>query len=781
MSRPALALTAVLILAIGLGATTAIFSIVDAVLLRPLPWAEPDRLVSVYVERPEWRTNPVLAASWNRGDLSWPILKDLQRATSLRAFAAWRSDRPTLNSDQNELVQVLHVASNLLPMLGLAPAHGRFFTADEDDVSADVAIVSHEAWQRRFAGRSDIVGQTVSLNESPLSIVGVLPPGFEFGVTTPPEFLLPLGRTPVSGRTVGNHFLNGVGRLAPGVSIEQARQEIDPWVSGEEGPSRKRARVTPLGADRRAESRRALMLLLAGAGLLLIIAASNVAALLLGDAGRRRHEIAIRAALGGARRQLARQLFAESLLLAGAAAIAGLLFALWLTPLLVSLAPAALPVVGGVGLDARVFSFAGGLTIVTSLLFGMGPSLAMASADPSDALREGGRDGTVGRLRGYRWVVASQVALAMVLLVGAGLLVETVRQTTSQPLGFDPARLAVTSLRLPPVAGATAVQRAARVQALVDSLIALPGVESAAATSTAPFSGSGGSNSFQIPGRTFERDPNANRHIVTERYFDTLGIRPLKGRVFDASDQPGAHAAVVTDEFERVYMNGDSIGQRFVLNGDEHTIVGVVPAPKHRRYTDEPLISFYALSRQLPTWATSTVIVKTSGDPDAMLPTLRRRILEGEPQASFVTLETMRAMMRRSIADEEYRAQLAMAFGALAVALSGIGLYGIVARSVSDRRREMGVRLALGAAPPAVRRLVLRQAFGVVVAGLIAGIPGALAAAHGLTTLLYGVSPTSPRVVAIALAAIVAAALLAALGPALRAGRIDPVEALRAR
>jgi putative ABC transport system permease protein len=410
--RPVLALTAILILALGIGATTSIFSIVDAVLLRPLPWKDPNRLVTLYVVRPEWRTNPVLANSWNTGNISWTILKDLQqRSNAFEAFGAWQSDRPTLNGTQNELVRTLQVTSSVLPMLGVSPVRGRFFTPDEDDVSTTNVLVSHEAWQRRFGGRDDILGLAVSLNEKPFSIVGVLPPGFRFGITEPVEFVLPMGRVPERDRHENNYFMNSVARLAPGVTIDQARQQVDSLVAGTEGLDKQRARITLFDEDRRADSRRPLLLLLAGAALLLVIAASNVAALLLGDASSRRQEIAVRVALGGARWQVARQLFSEGLLLAIGAAVAGLVIALVLTPVLVSIAPEALPVFGDIRIDARVFAFALGLTMVTLLFFGVAPSMLMSSADPADAMRESGRDPGARRTRGYRWIVACQVAL----------------------------------------------------------------------------------------------------------------------------------------------------------------------------------------------------------------------------------------------------------------------------------------------------------------------------------------------------------------------------------
>ena len=641
-----------------------------------------------------------------------------------------------------------------------------------------VAIVAYETWRHRYGGRADILDHVISLNETRYRIVGVLPPGYRFGTVQRPEFLLPLGLAPVAQRTEGNHFLNVFARLAPGVTLEQAAAETEPWVRGAEPAAEKAVRLVPLADDQVEPVKRPLFTLLVGAGLLLLVAASNVAALLQGTAVARRQELAIRSALGGSRRQVALQLLLEASVLSTAAVILGLIVAAWLTPALLTLAPTTFMNADAVGIDLRVLGFAIAVTLGTTILFGTGPAWSMAKADPADALRSGGRAST--RLwRSSRWIVAAQVSLALVLVVGACLLSETVRRLSSQPLGFDNAPLAVTSVRLPPIAGSTAEVRVRRTHAIVDRLSTLPGVTAASATTSAPFSGSMGSSSFQIPGRTFPRDPNANRHIVTERYFETLGIRPIKGRLFDSTDQFGAHTAVVTDEFERTLMEGDAVGKRFVLNGDEHTIVGVIAAAKHRRYSDEPSIAFYMISRQLPQWAMGTFLIRASGRPDDLLPTIRKAIADLEPHVSFITLETMDTMLERSIGEERYRAQLAVAFAGTALLLSGIGVYGLLARFVRDQRREMGVRLALGAAPRQVRRHVLSKAFGLVVVGLVPGIPAALAAGQGIASFLYGVAPLSPGVVLVATAVVLAAAIAAAFGPAIRAARIDPIEALR--
>ena len=778
--RPGLALTAILILAIGIGSTTAIFSIVDAVVLRQLPWYDPERLVSVYVARPHWKSDPVLGANWSTGNLSWVIFKDLQgKSKTLAGMGVWQSDRLTLNGEPSEPVEVMNVSASLLPMLGVTPYEGRFFTVEEDESPSDSALVSFEAWTRRYGARPDIIGQSISINETRYRIVGVVPSGFRFGTTEPAEFMLPIGRTPAQQRNEGNHFLNGVGRLAAGATVAQAAQEVDPWIRGNEPAAEKAASLVPLAADQSEPARKPLFTLLAAAGLLLLIAASNVAALLQGAAATRRHELAIRVALGGGRRQVTRQLFLESLILGGCSALLGVVLAIWLTPVLVSMAPSTFARLDTVAIDLRVLTFAVVLTLGTTLLFGMGPAWSMSRANPADALRAGGRTGTVRAVRGTRWVVTAQVSLSLVLLMGAGLLAETVRRLTSQPVGFDAAPLVVTSVRLPPIVGGTGAQRAVRTQAIVDRLSRLPGVEAATAANAAPFSGIAGSSSFQVPGKTFARNPSANRHIVSQSYFHTMGIRPMKGRLFDDTDAFGAHAAVITDEFERRILDGDAVGKHFVLNGDDHTVIGVIPAPKYKRFSEEPPVAFYMLSRQLPQWPTPGFIVRASGSPAELLPTVRKAIAEAEPQVSFITLETMAAMQGRSVAEERYRAQLAVGFAGSALLLAGIGLYGLLARSIRDQRREMGVRLALGAAPREVRRLVMSKALGLVALGLIPGIPAALAAGRAIGSFLYGVTPLSPLVLIGATAIVVFMAMLAALGPALRAARIDPIETLR--
>jgi len=779
-ARPALALSAIFTLALGLAATTTVFSILDTVVLRSAPWPEADRLHNLYVVRPHWKLDPVLVNTWNRGGISWTSFQDIpSKATTIGGLGVWRSDRQTLGGSQAELVHVMLVNAGLFPMLGVVPNQGRFFAPEEDTGASDSVVVSHETWKSRVGQRADILGHQVTLNERPFRIVGVLPPGFRFGAVERPEFMRPLGLTPASQRTEGNHFLQAVVRLAPGITVAAATRDLEPWVRGSEQPDRKQATMVPYAEAQVGSSRRPLVTLWVAALLLLLIATSNVGALLMGDAETRRHEFAVRTALGSSPWRIRRQLAVEALLLGVAAGIGAIVLSVWALPGLIALAPVAMPGLETVSLDWRILGFTALLTCVVTALLGMMPMWSLKRVQGSAGLREGGRNGALMRSRGFRWIVAAQTALALILAVGAGLLAETVRQKASIGLGFDADRLAVATVRLPPMIGATPEQRAQRVQALVDRVGMLPGVEAASGTSAAPFSNNNSASGFRIPTRP-EARPNASRHIVTDGYFQVMGMRPAKGRLFDGTDREGGFTAVVTEEFERTFMDGNAIGKTFVLNDNTHTIIGVVASPKHRGYTEDAWRGFYLLSRQVPSWDVPTLMVRAAeGQPSRLLPELRRVLTAIEPGAAFSFLDTMETLLGRSIAEERFRAQLATGFGVLALVLAAIGLYGVVTRAVQSRTRELGVRLALGARPGAVFGLVIRHALGLGALGILVGLPAALVASNAIGAFLYGVVPWSPMVMAAATSAVLLAATAAALGPALRASRIDPLRALR--
>jgi putative ABC transport system permease protein len=773
--RRTFTVTALLTLALGIGATTAIFSVVNGLLLRPLPWQSPERLVTVSVARPHWRSQSALADSWDKGWLSWRMFRGLQEKTrTIAAVGTYNTPQVILNRERNEVVQTMTVSSSFLPMLGVQPHLGRFFTAEEDDVQSDAVLITYEAWVRRFAASPDAIGARVGLANATRVIVGVVPRGFRFGATTP-EFFSPFGN--VRDKNDGNHFMRGVARLQPAITIEQAEADIAPVIQAGTTTEVKLPHLVSLDRELRGEFVRPLWMLMAAAVGLLLIACANVGGLLLGEASVRRHEIAVRSAVGGSRGRLMRQLMVEAIALSLLAGGLGCAVALYLTPALVAFAPPGLSGAESIASDWRVLSFAVALTMTTSLLFGLGPSLMLLGAAPGRALIEGGRDPGLRRQRAHGAVVAMQIALATVLLVGASLLSETVIRISRVPVGFDPGNVLVVSLR-----AATAMPEAAQLtwtSGLIARLSAVPGVVSVAATANVPFSGSYGSNTIAIEGKTFDRNRDAARQVVTNDYFSLMRVPILKGRAFDVSDVPGAYAAVVSSTFERELMDGNALGKRFTLNRRTFTVVGIVPDTKQREYTDPATPMFYVLDRQYSAWTNGNFVIRTAAAPEALVPAVRAAITAQDSSAVVTRITPMAALLAGSIAEERYRAFLSTLFGVIALLLAAIGLYGLVARNVADRLREFGVRSALGARPHDIRMLVLNQSARLVAGGLLVGIPSALVASRAIASLLYGVAPTAPHVLVLVTAVLAAVAALGALAPANRAGKVDPAVALR--
>lgn len=819
--RPGFTATAVLTLALGIGTTTAIFSVVDDVLLAPLPWTDPDRLAAIYAVFPERRAKPATAATWNVGTFSAPAWDALRRASAFESVAVWRRPIPmTLGEARTDLVPLMDVSSNFLPVLGVRLVHGRFFTVLEDEKPSRNILISHEAWQRRFGGRPDIIGHVVTLdvpisagNPQRETVVGVIAPGFTFKGDAP-EIFKPIGIYAAVSRSHPDETFRVLARLAPGATFDTALAASDSIARSIETREPTMARVVPLRTDQLGEAAKPLWLLFAGAGLLLLVACSNVAGLLLGEARARRHEVAVRLALGSGGMRIVRQLLVEHVLLAAVGAAAGLVLAYWLTQSIVAIAPASLPRLDTVQLDARVAWFALGLGGATLLLFGIAPALSLARTPAAAALAEGGRDGASGRHLGQRAIVAAEIALALVLLVGASLLGETMFRLISQPLGFNPANLAMVSTTFTGSMfgdqGATimrAVEGAQRggpqgvqnfrqvfrnltlslstdrTESVLRRLSALPGVVGVAGASSAPFAAPLRSTDVRREGESTGDPHQVSQMTVTERYFQTIGMPIVSGRGFDPSDRHGVYAAVVSREFERRLFTEGAIGRRFAHiwspTGDQTTydIVGVVANAKHREFTDEDRAMFYTLDRQAG--AVSQFIVRTARDAEAILPAARAAIAEAVPQMIVTSTTTMEVALVKSIAEERFRAMLSACFGGAALVLAAVGLYGLATRRAADRRREFGVRVPLGAGPANVRALVLRDAMIIVGLGLALGLPAAYAASQITGTMLFGVSPTSPHIFFGASAVLATAAILASLGPARRASRLDPIVVLR--
>ncbi|HUE84759.1 MAG TPA: ADOP family duplicated permease [Vicinamibacterales bacterium] len=813
--RPGFAAAAILTLGLGIAAATATFSVIDAVLLRPLPWTDAERLVVIHGVYPNRRSNPATAPTWNRGLLSYPAWDALRTTPLFETVGVWRSIQrldTTFGEDRTDIVRTMDVSSNFLPMLGVRMALGRYFTEQEDNVNNDSIILTYETWQRRFGAHENIIGEHVQLGSASSgdrllrTIVGVLEPGFRFE-GEPPEILNPVGIAAAVSRQYPSATFRVVGRLAPGVSVQAAEAAAASIVHGSPFREPVSARLVTLEDEHLGSARRPLWLLFAGAGLLLLIACSNVAGLLLGEARARRHEIAVRAALGGSRARVARQLVIEHILIALAASTLGLVLAAWLIGGVIALAPEGLPRIETVTVDVRAAMFALGAGLLTLLVFGVAPALSLARTPVARTLAEGGRDGAIARLLGQRAIVIVQISLALVLLTGAALFAETMRRLTSQPLGFDPRNVTALSTtftgsrfgepsRLPMGRGMSVAERTeairqvqrevenARIDLIFQHLSAVLGVTAAAGASAVPFLTAQQRLPIVLEGRPESERHDSLRQTVTKAYFDTMGMQLLSGRLFGDGDRAGADAVVVSREFERRFFPDGALnrrfrhvyGARYELSINHH-VVGIVSDVKRQDFSDDDRPAFYTFDRQ--TAGISHFLVRMSGEPDGILPSVRRAVAAASPQTVVTSMVPMENLVARSVADERFRAMLSSLFGASALALAAVGLYGVITRRAADRRREFGIRVALGARPSDVRELVLKDAVHLIVLGLAIGLPAAYAAAQLTRTLLFGVSPSSPHVFALTSLMLALVAAFASLLPARRAGGIDPISVLR--
>jgi putative ABC transport system permease protein len=829
--RPGFALTAILTLALGIGATTAIFSIVDAVLLRPLPWTDPDRLVVIHAVFPERRQNPASALTWNRGQISYPAWDALRREPVFEDIGVW--GKPALDATfgeaRTEMVQTMDVSSRFLPMLGVRLVHGRYFTEVEDNRPSDSILITYEAWQRRFGGRQDVVGQAVRLGSASSGgstsriVVGVVEAGFDFDGDPVPEVLLPVGIPSEVSRKYPSPSLRVVAKLAPGATLTAAATAADRVIRAVETRESTTGRVVPLPEEMVRGATRPLLLLFGGAAVLLLIACANVAGLLLGEARARRHEIAVRASLGGSRARVLRELLVEHAILGAAGVAAGLTLAYWLLKLCVAIAPTALPRLDTISLDARVTVFALVVGLVTVLIFGVIPALSLARTPAARVLAEGGRDGAAGRHLGQRLVVAGAIGLALVLLVGASLLGETLMRLAARPLGFDPANLSVISFRMTrlpnqpskPITAAeyeaqTPGQRFDRLRFIaerqtsswwlnmsgaMERVAAQPHVAAVAGAYTSPFLGVRLATNIRPSGRPAQDAIVVRQQLVNETYFSTLGTPILRGRAFAGTDRIGPAAAVrfrgpepqpalptiVSVTVERRFFGGDAVGRQILLGVPPTetvlNVIGVVPDTRWRNQYDDDPAAFYMLAEAHH--GVNTFFVRTSAGAEAPLPAIRQALQDYNPNIVVTATASMETLVARSMAEERFRALLATIFGAAALVLAAVGLYGLAARRVADRRREIAVRVALGARPVDVRRLIVSDALRTIALGLLVGLPAAFAASQVTQTLLFGVTPTAPRVFATAAAVLALAAVLATILPARRAAAIDPMVVLK--
>ncbi|HQX80601.1 MAG TPA: ABC transporter permease [Vicinamibacterales bacterium] len=779
--QPGTTAAAILALALGIGANTTVFSFVAGVLLRPLPYADPDRLVMVWQDRSA-KGGP------NREVISPGLFVDwTTRASTLEGVAAIRNWSPNLTgNDQPERLTGATVSGAYFSTLGIPPAWGRTFSADDDRYGAPtVVVLSHTLWQRRFAADPAIVGRSIQLDGQPVEVIGVMPASFR-GAVVDAEIWNTM-RVDTANAPRGIIMLRALARLAPGVSFEQAQlamttlhgqlEQEDPELVGA------RTRLIRLHDDMVGAVRPVLLVLAGSVAMVLLIACANVASLLMARASQRRAEMSVRAALGADRRRLVQQLLAESGLLALAGCVCGLGLAWFGVQALIAAAPPQSPRLLDVRLDLGVLAFTAAITVFAAVVAGLVPAIAASRVSLVAGLREGARD-VPGLTRSRSLLVAAEVAAAMTLVIGAGLFVRSLVGLQNVDLGFKPDQLLTASVS--PPRGAYRGEEA--LAALFDRMIArasqLPGVELASFTSILPLSGAQINFNFRIkgrpPGRAPGDEPVASFRSVGQTFFSTMGMTVLEGRGFLPDDRAGAPAvAVVNQALVKRYWSGVSpIGQEVGVNGQAVTIVGVAADVHHTGPAAVPEGEMYMPYAQLSARG-GWLVLRTKGDPSSLVPALRLAMREIDPNLPLASVRPMSALVAGSVAQPRFLATLLTWFSATAVVLALVGVYGLLAFAVSQRVREIGLRMALGASRAAVVLLILRQSLGVVLAGVVAGACAGAALSQVLKSFLFGVAPGDPATIATMAAFILLAALAASCVPALRASRIDPVVALR--
>ena len=800
-ANPGFAAVAIVVLALGIGANTAIFSLAHAVLLRPLPYHEPERLVSVWNR---WEGFPAAG-------LSDPEYLDYAERTRTLNIAATAGGAAVIGGDGRdaERVGAAAITPNALAVLGVQPALGRpFGPADELASGARAVIITHGLWQRRFGGDPAIVGRTLTVDGRACDIVGVMPRGFllpfEFDAESRVELLAPLTLDRAAPRTKrGGHYLQAFARLNPGATLAQARADIDGLVQAltREYPEAASlagfgVSLAPLRDDVLGDARPVLFVLAGAVGLVLLMACANVANLMLARSEARRRELAVRTALGASRFRLVRQMLTEAWLLAGAGAAAGLLVALWCRQIVVDFAPRALPRVTEMRLDGPVLLCAAALGLIAGLLFGMIPAIQISGdRRAADPLKTGTR-GTTGRAAVRRALVIAQVSVAVVLLVGAGLLVKSFAKLMAVPSGFVTDRVLTLRISLPEARYPGRPEVTSYFERLLENVAALPGVQSAGAASGLPLAVSSGDWSFDVEGRPLVNNKHSGRadwYAVTPGFVETLGIRIVRGRGPSAADTSEANPVVVINEaaVRAAFPSEDPIGKRIQFSKSRgfdqpwRTIVGVAADIRQRGLETPPRPEVYFPHAQFQHFSPNAqaramnVVVKTAAAPDTLTAPVRDAVRRLDPDVPAALVRPMDQVRETSTRDRRLNVLLIGAFGALALLLAVIGVYGVMAFQVAQRTREMGVRLALGASRGDVMRLVVGEGMRLVGAGLAIGVVVAALLSRFIAQLLFDVTPRDLTVFAAVPVLLAAAAALASYLPARRATRVDPAMALR--
>ena len=768
-------------LALGIGANTAIFSIVSGVLLRPLPYQNPERLVMVWQDmrarggpQRDW-ASPGLFVEWK------------QRGGMFEHLAAVRGWAPNLTGlDEPERLRGAAVSAAYFAALGVPPALGRVFTeADDQPGRPPLVIISDALWGRLFNRDHGLVGRTILLDGQATTVAGIMPAGFQPPIVGA-DIWSPIRIDP-SRAPRGMIVLRVLGKLKPGIAVAQAQAGMAAVAAQLEREDseweRARVAVIPLHDDLVGNIRQMLLVLTLAVALVLCIACANVMSLLLARAADRGREITIRTALGAGRGQIVRQLLTESALLAFVGGAAGLLLAWWGVAGLIAVAPPSAPRLEEVRVDALVLGFTALVTLFTAAVSGIAPAAATARIHLTAGLRDGGREVTSsGKMRAV--LVVAEIAIALVLVVGAALLIRTLVALQHVDMGFNGEHVLTASIAPPRAQYRDPAALRQLYQRLLDRAAAIPGVRSAGLTNMLPLSGGEFTLSFQIQGRppaaTPGDEPVAGTRIVSSSYVSTMGIRVAQGRDLSPLDSENAPGAVLVNETmaKRYWAGKSPIGAKITINDLEAAVVGVVGDVHHRGPGATPGSEMYIPFPQFGA-RQAVLVLRTPGDPARTTAALRAAVKEIDPSLPLANIVTMQSLLDQSVAQPRFLAALLTGFSLLAAVLALVGVYGLLSFSVSRRVRELGLRLALGAGRGRVLRLVLAQSATLVSAGLIVGVGSAIGLSRLLTTLLFGVSPGDPVTIVGMALAIAAAAVLASLPPALRASRIDPVVALR--